>query len=1240
VILSGLLPLIESVPAYRQLVATIEQQGVEATAEGADVQGLGMISAARPYLVAALYRRLGRPIVVLTTRSERVGQWAEQLRTWTGSDAVQPFPEPDALPYERVPWSRETISDRLAALTALVRWEASTGDTRPEPPLVVASARAFMHKTLPPREFRLGLREYRQGQEIDLQRTLELWVANGYRPDTVVEEPGTFSRRGGLIDVFPPNRLRPVRIELFGDEIDSLRVFDPTTQRSDERIERFALAPASEGLPRLAASAAQRIASLDLTLCHPPARMEYQEDRQNLEQGSHFRGIEFYLPFFYSQPATLLDYLPAGGLCIVDDWGALMANVVDLDQQARALQADLIKAGELPSNLPELDTPYYSWEHLQEVLQRRAPLVLSGGPLTATLSPEERGSELSFPPGGEGVSPLPGGRGWGRGEISLAHLFTHGERYGGQIKRVLDGCQEMREQGQRVVLITRQARRISELLSEQQVTAVPVEDIVEPPPPRSLTLVQGTLAEGWMMQAASSEQQAAGGEQQAAGDGLLLEPCCSLLTDAEVFGWARPAPRRARRPRPVAPETFFADVEPGSYVVHVEHGIGLFKGLAKMAFSGGEREYLLVEYAAGDKLYVPVYQADRLSRYVGVADHPPQVNRLGTAEWERVKERAQKAVEEIADDLLDLYAAREVVEGHAFSPDTFWQTELEASFPYIETEAQLRALDEVKADMEQPRPMDRLVCGDVGYGKTEVALRAAFKAVMDGKQAAVLVPTTVLAQQHYQTFTERLKPFPVSVEMLSRFLTRKEQEDVVDRLAKGGVDIVIGTHRLLSEDVSFKDLGLLVIDEEQRFGVVHKERLKQMRQEVDVLTLTATPIPRTLHMSLTGVRDMSTIDTPPEERLPVRTHVGEYDERLIRQSILRELDRGGQVFFVHNRVMGIYQMAQRLRRLVPEATIAVAHGQMAERELEQVMLNFAAGKVDVLVCTSIIESGLDIPNANTLIVNRADRFGLAQLYQLKGRVGRGAQRAYAYFLHPQSTSLSEGARQRLETIGEATELGAGFRIAMRDLEIRGAGELLGARQHGHIAAVGFDLYTRLLARAVQQARAQKRTVGAAPAEKDLEEAAAYVQPLEETVQINLPLDAYLPAYYIRDATLRLQLYRRLSAVTSEEEIADLEAELRDRFGPLPEEAENLFYQLQLKLYAWNAEVKAITTEEGQITIRADSLEEMDRGRLQRRLGDRARVSRRAVWIPLDAAGNERWRTAVVAVLQAMAEGLS
>ena len=1229
--LSGLLPFIQGADSYLHLLQAVQQRGGGASpaarsAEhgrneahaGLDLRrGLGIITPARPYLVAALYRQLHRPILVLTARAERVGQWIDQLGVWTGSEAVLPFPEPDALPYERVAWSRETVSDRLSVLTALARWKSQAGaEGRPAddlspfaPPLLVASARALMHKTLPVREFRLGLREYRRGQEIDLQRTLEHWVANGYRPEPVVEEPGTFSRRGGLIDVFPSNLPGPVRIELFGDEIDSLRLFDPITQRTQQHIERFNLAPATEALPRLAAPGIERAKGsaeevLDLRLCHPPARMEYQKDLAALQQGAAFRGIEFYLPLFYSRAASLLDHLPSDGLCIVDDWPALQANVEELDHQAQTLQADLIKAGELPANWPAIAMPYFTWEQLRDGLD-----AIGEGRLLALAGGGARGQEAGT--GGAGLGQETGPR--EEGTSSLSGLFTHAERYGGQLKKVLDGCQAMRASGGRVVLISRQARRMSELLAERELAAPPVQDLTEPPPNGSLTLVQGTLAEGWLL------------------DGI------AVLTDAEVFGWARPAARRPRKIQPLAPEAFFADVEPGSYVVHVEHGIGLFQGLTKMGIQGAEREYLLVEYAAGDRLYLPVYQADRLSRYVGVGEDVPEIHRLGTADWARVKETAKKAVEEIADDLLALYAAREVVEGHAFSVDTFWQAELEASFPYVETEAQLRTLDEIKFDMEQPRPMDRLVCGDVGYGKTEVALRAAFKAVMDGKQVAILVPTTVLAQQHYQTFAQRLAAFPVTVKMLSRFLSHRQQGQVIRSLAEGGVDIVIGTHRMLSSDVVFKDLGLLIIDEEQRFGVGHKERLKQLRRQVDVLTLTATPIPRTLHMSLTGVRDMSTIDTPPEERLPVRTQVGEYDETLIRQAILRELDRDGQIYFVHNRVMGIYQMAQRIKKLVPEVRVAVGHGQMAERELESVMLEFAAGQVDVLVCTSIIESGLDIPNANTLIVNRADQFGLAQLYQLRGRVGRGARRAYAYFLHPKTSSLTDQARQRLETIAEATELGAGFRIAMRDLEIRGAGELLGARQHGHIAAVGFDLYTRLLAQAVQDARRRKELAGEPLPKSEMEdETASFVQPLEQSIQISLPLRAFLPESYVLDSSLRLHLYRRLAGVSSYKELQDLRAELQDRFRALPEEAENLFYQLQIKLLAMAAGVKAINIEEEQIVVRADSLENVDRVWLQRRLGDRARVARRAVWLPQDEG--ERWRPALVAVLQAMIDG--
>ncbi|MCE5257436.1 MAG: transcription-repair coupling factor, partial [Chloroflexi bacterium] len=596
-----------------------------------------------------------------------------------------------------------------------------------------------------------------------------------------------------------------------------------------------------------------------------------------------------------------------------------------------------------------------------------------------------------------------------------------------------------------------------------------------------------------------------------------------------------------------------------------------------------EREYLELEYAAGDRLFVPIHQADRVGRYVGPDDEVPELHRLGSHDWDVARSRAQRAVRDIAFELLELYAAREIAPGHPFGPDTPWQRELESSFAYEETPDQLRALNEVKQDMERAKPMDRLLCGDVGYGKTEVALRAAFKAVMDGKQVAILVPTTVLAQQHFYTFRRRLRAFPVSVDMLSRFRSDAEQDDIIEGLSSGRIDIVIGTHRLLSNDVAFKDLGLLIIDEEQRFGVSHKEKLKQLRHEVDVLTLTATPIPRTLYLALSGARDMSVIDTPPEDRLPVRTTVAPYDVALVRKAILRELDRGGQVFYVHNRVQDIYAVADELQELVPEASITIGHGQMAENELAQVMLGFAQGEHNVLLCTTIIESGLDIPNVNTIIIDRADTFGLAQLYQLRGRVGRGVNRAYAYLLYNAAFPLSEIARRRLQTIQEATELGAGFRVAMQDMEIRGAGEVLGAEQHGHIAAIGYDLYVRLLQEAVQELRAESGDSMQA-IRRAQQRLSAEVLALNVGPTIDLPLSTYLPEAYLEDNTLRLRLYRRLARVESMDEIEELTAEMSDRFGGIPEPVNNLLYILRIRLLAAQTGVSSVGMEEGRIAL--------------------------------------------------------
>jgi len=664
-------------------------------------------------------------------------------------------------------------------------------------------------------------------------------------------------------------------------------------------------------------------------------------------------------------------------------------------------------------------------------------------------------------------------------------------------------------------------------------------------------------------------------------------------------------------------------MKPGDYVVHVEHGIGQFTGFRTMRTDRDEKEFLVLRYAAGDRLYVPSDQIDRVSRYIGGGgDQDPVLHRLGTQEWTRTKQRVKERVEAMAEELLELYARREVVPGFTFSPDTLWQREMEASFPYVETADQIEVQRHVKEDMEQPKPMDRLVCGDVGYGKTEVALRAAFKAVLDGKQVAVLVPTTVLAQQHYSTFKERLQAFPMVVEVLSRFRTDREQQTILNGLVSGRVDICIGTHRLLQKDVQFKDLGLLIIDEEQRFGVAHKEYLKQMRQEVDVLTLSATPIPRTLHMALTGVRDMSTMETPPEERLPIKTYVAQYDERLIREAILRELERNGQVFFVHNRVQSIPLVAAELEDIVPEARIAVAHGQMPEGDLEKVTADFIRGESDILLCTTIIESGLDMPNVNTLIVNRADRFGLTQLYQLRGRVGRGARLAYAYFLFDKGQRLSLVAEKRLRTIYEATELGAGFGIAMRDLEIRGAGTLLGTRQSGHIAAVGYYLYCQMVAAAVERLKARQAGV---PEEELVE---ATVPP----PTVDLPLPAFIPEEYVSDLATRLELYQQLARLDQPEQAEDFAAGLKDRFGPLPPEVTNLLYAVKVKVLAARALVESVTSERGEIVLRLVEGVRFDRQKLRPVLTDRISLGNTQLRINRRRLGRE-WRSVLEEVLR-------
>ncbi len=1089
--LTQLLQLIKEVPAYRQLLAEVEGHKGDTSA--------AVLDAAKPYFLAALYHHLKLPMLVVTAAPENSQKLQEQLSIWLASGEIKRFPEPDSLPYQRVAADTSTELARIQALSALLNRDA---------PVMITSAAALMQKVAPHSEFSSAFHTIKQGMEIEPLKLLSQWEAIGYRRESLVEVPGTMSQRGGIIDIYPPTSELPARLEFFGNTIDSLRRFDPASQRSREAVAEIAIGPATELLSQTLTETT--LTSLDLSGCRDEVREQFQEEIARLRHKQRPENIGFYAPLFNRD--SLLDYLPDNAMLIIDEPENIKPAIAELDSEADELRVEKIKDGELPRHFPR---PYFNWAELEAKLTGRRCLSLSA---------------------------------WGLGGEKIYQLgFTPTPGYAGQLPVFLQKAKEMLNQKDRLILSSHQASRLSELLYEEDIIAPALTKIKELPPPGSLTLLQGSLAEGWVM------------------DNTYL------LTDAELFGFTKE--RRLVKKHPVPHHQLLAEINPGEYVVHVEYGIARLAGVTTMKTENIEREYLALEYAAGDRLYVPTDQIDRVSRYVGAGDRPPVLSRLGTAEWHKAKQRTKESVINIAQEMLALYATREVAPGFAFASDTAWQEELEASFPYVETPDQLEAMAQVKKDMSQTKPMDRLVCGDVGYGKTEVAVRAAFKAVTGGKQVAVLVPTTVLAEQHYATFKQRLDAFPLRTEVLSRFKSEREQSPIIKDLANGKVDICIGTHRLLQKDIVFKDLGLLIIDEEQRFGVNHKEHFKRLRQAVDVLTLSATPIPRTLHMSLVGVRDMSTMETPPEERLPIRTYVAEFNERLIREAVLRELERNGQVFFVHNRVQSIALMANRLEQLVPEARIAIAHGQMPETELERVMADFTQGRSDVLVCTTIIQSGLDMPNVNTLIVNQADKFGLTELYQLRGRVGRGANLAYAYFLYEREKRLTPTARKRLKTIFAATELGSGFGIAMKDLEIRGAGNLLGVRQSGFINAVGFSLYCQLLTEAVDELKAKRAGV---PRVKERR---------PPPPSVDLPLPAFIPDEYVSDLNTRLSLYRRLSKLEDINQIDEVAQEFADRFGAPPPEVENLLYAVRIKLLASGAGIESITREDRQLVLR-------------------------------------------------------
>ena len=1001
----------------------------------------------------------------------------------------------------------------------------------------------------------------------------------GYSREALAEAPGQFSLRGGILDVFPAGAGSPVRAEFFGDEIETLRLYDPQNQRSVIAVPQVTIRPGKElliGPERGAAAAAAVRSGAALDGLRGDVRADWEDELERLAAGSSFPGVELFGAYLNPARPSLFDHLPEGSVVIDLEPGRQLAEAHDLEQETLMLSEAESGDGELPRGfVPPMVPVGAMTEALNEPVQGWWRFEGSAG------LPEQGSEFLALELGWTDAEPLVGR------PQALAGLVSAGPQT-------------------LIVLATEQTERLRALVAEFKLRNVEL-------PAVDLDLDLDLKAGPGLFHAELDIP--VGFRSESLG--------FAVYSDAELFGRVRRSTgRQVRRTGGRGEARVSLEFQPGELVVHVDHGVARFRGMQLIESEGTNREYLELEYAEGDKLFVPVESLDRIQKYLGGGDGTPILARLGTDAWERARGKARKNVQDVAEELLKLYSQREAKPGFAFAPDTPWQDELEASFPFEETPDQLVAMGEIKADMEAERPMDRLLCGDVGFGKTELALRAAFKAVMSGRQVALLAPTTVLAQQHFQVFSARLAPYPVTVEVLSRFRTEDEQTRTLAGAKAGAVDVVIGTHRLLQKDVKFKRLGLLIVDEEQRFGVMQKERLKKLRANVDVLSLSATPIPRTLHMAVTGIRDMSVVQTPPEDRQPIKTYVTADEDNLVKEVIERELDRGGQIYYVHNRVKSIDKAAQRVSKLVPHARVAVGHGQMDEEQLAHVMVDFAAGTYDILVCTTIIESGLDIPNANTMVVERADRFGLSQLYQLRGRVGRAGKRAYAYFLYDPKRSLTEAADKRLDVISGLHELGQGFKIALRDLEIRGAGNLLGTEQHGAIAAVGFEMYLQMLQGAVAKLRSGEE-----------EQVLGDVLSTAE-INLDLPLDHFIPRSYIRDERLRLGAYRQLAAADDEADLDNIFRSLRDRYGPPPAQLDNLAFSLRVKLRAQLLGLKAVATDGQDTVLRVDPNRYLDVEELGRRFTGRLQVGPNRLKLRRQGEG---WKQELLSLLEAMAE---
>lgn len=1104
----------------------------------------GLSDSAKSLVLSVLNHEVKRPFFIIVQDNQVASRLKHELSNLSRYP-VYFYPSSEVSPYEQVLSSPDNIAPQLEVLNRIMYGND-------EPYLVIVPIRALIQRVLDAETLKEKSFALKKGATVDREDLARKLAGLGYSRESLVTLRGEFSIRGDIIDIYPSSGF-PMRIELFDDEVESIRQFNIDNQRSVDELNEVLIPPRywivlddtkefkDDLIARLREHAEASAEKLEDGAKETLLSI-IENDLTGFASGQYPESCEYYYPFVSDRFATLADYLPEKGLVFFDEWDLLTSSLISYEEKLN----DAFKEGVSTGRLLALPRALHSnFEELKTRISSFQKVYLSSLP--------------AFPD---------------EAEHAVVQFDCHPiERFGNQMQAVIEKVRSFRRNEYQVVISTEQPQRLLGLLREWDTPARYLgaeSDIRHHEPGSPDAAASADNLNTSETQTLSFAELVARGKTPGSGSevwvtrhgfvqGFRLDDIMLVsITDAEMFGLKR---RPTVYRRQVAEKTYerftsVSDLKVGDYVVHMKHGIGQFVGVQRIAVDNQQREYLTVQYTGDDRLYVPVDQINLLSRYRGAGDSAPRLSRLGGAEWESTKKRVKKSVKQVAEDLVNLYAIRAKQEGFQCIPDTPWQYEMEEAFPYEETPDQWQAIQDVKRDLEANKPMDRLICGDVGFGKTEVAIRGIFKTVMSGKQVAVLVPTTILAQQHYNNLCERFSAYPIRVGLLSRFRTAKEQREVVQKLGVGECDVVVGTHRMLQKDIAFKDLGLLIIDEEQRFGVGHKEKLKQLRVMVDVLTMSATPIPRTLHMALSGARDMSLIHTPPVNRLPIKTFVGEYKLPLVRTAILHEMERGGQVYFVHNRIESIEQIAFEVKQLVPEARLIIGHGQMSERELENVMLDFAAHQFDVLVCTTIIESGLDIPNCNTIIVNEADKFGLAQLYQLRGRVGRSDLQAYAYCLCRPQKVLTETAQSRLKAIREFTSLGSGYQIALRDMEIRGVGNILGAEQHGHMISVGFELYCKLLEESVAELKGQSVSSDA-------------------DAQIDINVSAFIPETYMPDPDQRLIEYKRLADVKSDKDLSILKEEWKDRFGKAPEEVDNLAKVVRLRLLCAKAQVSAI-----------------------------------------------------------------